>query len=96
MITGAAAYAYIYMWIIIPGTTGIYNFLLMRNFFSSIPHDIIDSAKSDGAGHFMIFRRIVCLGISCDLTIQLIGEKDVSFPQFILKWNRIVKVWCGD
>lgn len=55
-----ATYAYIYFWLIIPGCTGIYNMLLMRNFFLSIPNDIIDSAKSDGAGHFIIFRKIVC------------------------------------
>lgn len=53
-------YAYIYFWLIIPGCAGIYNMLLMRNFFLSIPNDIIDSAKSDGAGHFTIFRKIVC------------------------------------
>ena len=33
---------------------------LMRNFFLSIPRDIIDSARSDGAGNMTIFRRIVC------------------------------------
>lgn len=56
----AGNYAYIYFWLIIPSCTGIYNMLLMRNFFLSIPNDIIDSAKSDGAGHFTIFRKIVC------------------------------------
>jgi len=56
----AASYAYIYFWLIVPGVTGIYNMLLMNNFFRSIPQDIIDSAKSDGAGHFTIFRRIAC------------------------------------
>ena len=77
------------MWIIIPGTTGIYNFLLMRNFFSSIPHDIIDSAKSDGAGHFMIFRRIVVpLAKSTILLIVLFtftgSWNNLMFPQLIL------------
>lgn len=56
----AGNYAYVYFWLIIPGCTGVYNMLLMRNFFLSIPNDIIDSAKSDGAGHFTIFRKIVC------------------------------------
>lgn len=56
----AGNYAYIYFWLILPGCTGVYNMLLMRNFFLSIPNDIIDSAKSDGAGHFAIFRKIVC------------------------------------
>ncbi len=56
----AGNYIYIYLWLILPGCTGIYNMLLMRNFFLSIPNDIIDSAKSDGAGHFTIFRKIAC------------------------------------
>ncbi len=56
----AATYIYLYIWLIIPGVTGIYNMLLMNNFFRSIPNDIIDSAKSDGAGHFTIFRKIAC------------------------------------
>ena len=55
-----ATYAYIYMWLIVPGITGIFNMLLMRNFFLSIPMDIVDSAKSDGASSMVIFRRIVC------------------------------------
>jgi multiple sugar transport system permease protein len=55
----AGLYAFIYAWMIIPGTTGIFNFLLMRNFFASIPQDIIDSAKSDGANNLHIFFKIV-------------------------------------
>ncbi len=54
------SYAYIYFWIVVPGITGIFNTLLMRNFFNSIPQDIIDSAKSDGASTMTVFRRIVC------------------------------------
>ena len=46
---GTAGYAYIYSWLVIPGVTGIFNLLLMKNMFDSIPQDIIDSAKSDGA-----------------------------------------------
>lgn len=55
-----AAYLYLYMWLIVPAITGIFNMLLMRNFFESIPKDIVDSAKSDGASNMTIFRRIVC------------------------------------
>lgn len=58
--SGVAAYIYIYIWLVVPGITGIFNMLLMRNFFESIPKDIVDSAKSDGASNMKIFRRIVC------------------------------------
>ena len=30
--SGPARFAYIYMWLIVPGSTGIFNILLMRNF----------------------------------------------------------------
>ena len=60
-ITGnAASYIYIYIWLVVPGITGIFNLMLMRNFFESIPRDIVESAKSDGASNAKIFFRIVC------------------------------------
>lgn len=78
-----ANYLYIYMWIILPGVTGIFNMLLMRNFFESIPKDIIDSAKSDGAKNRTIFFRVVVpLAKS---TIMLI----VLFT-FIGAWNNLI------
>lgn len=78
-----ANYLYIYMWIILPGVTGIFNMLLMRNFFESIPKDIVDSAKSDGAKNRAIFFKIVVpLAKS---TIMLI----VLFT-FIGAWNNLI------
>lgn len=60
-ITGnATSYIYIYIWLVVPGITGIFNLMLMRNFFESIPRDIVESAKSDGASNAKIFFRIVC------------------------------------
>lgn len=53
------SYAYIYFWIVMPGVSGIFNMLLMRNFFLSIPRDIVDSARSDGASNFKIFTKII-------------------------------------
>ena len=80
---GVGGYIYAYFWIIMPGISGIFNMLLMRNFFASIPVDIIDSAKSDGASHMTIFRRIVIpLAKS---TIMLI----VLFS-FVGAWNNLI------
>lgn len=84
-----ANYLYIYMWLIVPGVTGIFNFLLMYNFFWSIPHDIIDSAKSDGASHKQIFFRLVCpLAKSTILLIVLFtftgSWNNLLFPQLLL------------
>ena len=54
------SYFYIYFWLIIPGVAGIFNMLLMRNFFDSIPKEIVESARSAGASNAKIFFRIVC------------------------------------
>lgn len=98
-------YLYIYMWIIVPGITGVFNFLLMYNFFRSIPHDIIDSAKSDGASHRKIFFKLVCpLARSTILLIVLFtftgSWNSLLFPQLLLTgqnsyWNTISVALTG-
>ncbi len=55
----AARYALIYGWLVLPSGTGIFNLLLMRTFFMSIPKDLIDSARSDGASHMTIFFKLI-------------------------------------
>lgn len=94
-----ATYAYIYTWLIVPGITGIFNMLLMRNFFLSIPKDIVDSAKSDGASNMKIFRRIVCpLAKSTIMLVVLFtftgSWNNLVWPQLLLTgeksyWNTI-------
>ncbi len=44
---------------IIPGCYSSWNMILMRNYFSSIPHDLEESALIDGAGYFTILFRIM-------------------------------------
>ena len=98
-------YLYIYFWIILPGITGIFNMLLMRNFFDSIPKDIIDSAKSDGASNFTIFRRVVCpLAKSTIMLIILFtftgSWNNLLWPQLLLSggnsyWNTITVALTG-
>ena len=36
----AGTYALVYFWMIVPGITGVFNVILMRNFFNTIPVDI--------------------------------------------------------
>lgn len=84
-----ARYLYVYMWLILPGVTGIFNLLLMRNFFRTIPPDIIDSAQSDGASHRKIFFKIVCpLAKSSIMLIILFtftgNWNALLFPQLLL------------
>ena len=57
--------------------------LLMRNFFASIPKEIVESARSDGASTMTVFRRIVApLAKS---TVMLI----ILFT-FTNSWNNLV------
>ena len=99
------SYIYIYFWIVVPGITGIFNMLLMRNFFDSIPKDIVESAKSDGASNAKIFFRIVCpLAKSTVMLIVLFtftgGWNNLLWPQLLLAgessyWNTITVALTG-
>lgn len=48
-----------YAAMIIPGLTGAFNIVIMRNFFMSLPEEIEESCMIDGAGRWAIFFRIV-------------------------------------
>lgn len=81
-------YLYPYLWMIFPGIAGVFNLLLIKNFFSSIPKDIIESARSDGASDWRIFRKIVLpLAKSTILLIVLfvfVGSwNDLLWPQLV-------------
>lgn len=78
----ASTYALVYFWMVVPGITGVFNVILMHNFFKTIPVEIIESAKSDGASHFTIFRKIVCpLAKSTMMVIVLFT--------FAASWNNL-------
>ena len=99
------SYIYIYFWIVVPGITGIFNMMLMRNIFDSIPKDIVESAKSGGASKAKIFFRIVCpLAKSTVMLIVLFtftgGWNNLLWPQLLLAgessyWNTITVALTG-
>jgi len=43
---------------IIPGAIDTFNMLLMRNYFASLPKELEESAKMDGANDFVVFLKI--------------------------------------
>ncbi|WP_054027685.1 carbohydrate ABC transporter permease [Bacillus sp. FJAT-28004] len=45
--------------IVLPGAISAWNLIVMRTFFQSIPEELIESAKIDGANDFYIYFRIV-------------------------------------
>ncbi len=44
--------------VILPGLVSVFNFVIMRTNFESIPYALEESAKLDGANHWTIFTRI--------------------------------------
>ncbi|SDS90067.1 carbohydrate ABC transporter permease [Microlunatus soli] len=45
--------------LILPTALSAFNFVVMRSFFTSIPEELIESARIDGASDFVILRRVV-------------------------------------
>ncbi|HWO78372.1 MAG TPA: carbohydrate ABC transporter permease [Bacillus sp. (in: firmicutes)] len=62
----------------IPVTT-----LMFRNFYANIPHEMIESAKIDGAGFLRIFRYII-------LPLSISGFVVVGIWQFTNIWNEFL------
>ncbi|MDR3284400.1 MAG: carbohydrate ABC transporter permease [Treponema sp.] len=44
---------------VVPGMVGAFNFVVIRTYMRSLPESIIESAKIDGCGEFVIFIRII-------------------------------------
>lgn len=44
---------------LLPGLVSVFNFIIMRTHFESIPDALEESAKLDGANYFTIFTRII-------------------------------------
>lgn len=48
------------IWVLIlPGTFSAFNMIILRNYFSTIPDSLEESAKIDGCSNIMIFFRII-------------------------------------
>lgn len=45
--------------LIVPGLAGVFNIFLIRQFMYSIPNELLESAKIDGAGEFRIFAQLM-------------------------------------
>lgn len=47
-----------YASLILPGAIAAFNLIILRNFFMSLPQDLIDSARIDGANDWQVLRHI--------------------------------------
>ena len=58
-----------------------FGIFLMRNFYSGIPHDLLEAGRIDGAGEWTLFRKVVmpigysCTGVTCHLPVHLGVER---------------------
>ena len=69
-----------YSALILPGAIQVFGIFLMRQFLASIPDDILESARVDGASEFTILRRIV-------FPIAAPGMATLAIFTFLGAWN---------
>lgn len=73
-----------YMALMIPGLTGgVWAMFMMRQFMNSIPGELIESARIDGASEFTTFLRIV-------IPLALPGMAVLGIFSFIGNWNNFL------
>jgi multiple sugar transport system permease protein len=66
--------------LILPGMFTAFGTFMLRQFFSTIPNELSESAKIDGANHFTIFCRIV-------LPLSFAAISALVIFQFVGSWN---------
>lgn len=66
--------------LIVPGATSAFGIFLMRQFVESIPSELIDAARIDGAAEFGIFVRVILPQMGSALAT-------LGIFQFMATWN---------
>lgn len=56
---------------------------LLKNFISSLPREVIEAAKVDGAGHLTIFRKLI-------LPLSVPAIASLAIFQFVYIWNDLL------
>lgn len=72
-----------YAAMVLPFAVTWYGIFLMRQSFMSVPNEIIDAARMDGAGEFRIFATIV-------LPLVRPGLATLGIFVFIYHWNEVI------
>ena len=78
-----------YWGLILPGIVGAFGIFLLRQYMTSIPDELLDAARVDGAGEFRIFWRVVlplctpALAANAIFTFQYTWE-DFLWPLIVL------------
>ncbi len=71
--------------LVFSGLVSGFSILLLQNYFRSVPYDLWESAKIDGAGDFHIFRTIY-------LPLSQAGLATVGLFELVGRWNQFLPV----
>ena len=66
--------------LILPGMFTAFSTFLLRQFFATIPEELSEAARMDGAGHFTIFRDII-------VPLSTSAFSALIIFQFVSSWN---------
>lgn len=72
-----------YTGLIAPFVVSVFSTFLLRQFFLTIPRDLEDAARIDGASHFQIYRRII-------LPLARPALATVVILTFLASWNNFL------
>ncbi len=71
--------------LVFSGLVSGFSILLLRTYFQSVPYDLWESAKIDGAGDFHIFRTIY-------LPLSQAGLATIALFELVGRWNQFLPV----
>ena len=69
--------------LIIPGAASAFGIFFLRQYISSVSDELLDAARIDGAGEFLIFRRVI-------LPIIMPGLISLGMIFFMGAWNNFM------
>ncbi|MDR2552009.1 MAG: carbohydrate ABC transporter permease [Treponema sp.] len=86
--------------LILPGMFTAFGTFMLRQFFSTIPEELSESAKIDGANHFIVFRRIILplsfAAVSALIIFQFVGSwNDYEAPLVYLRSRNLATIPLG-
>lgn len=83
-VTGFNPYGTIYGVIIFHVAFGLpFGIFLMRNFYIGIPVELIEAGRIDGAGEWLLFRRLI-------LPLGMAATASLAIFQFVFVWNDLL------
>ena len=80
---GVSAKSYVGIWLAHTGFGLPLKIFLLRNFIKSLPHEMFEAARVDGASHYQIFIKII-------LPLSIPAFASIGILQFLWVWNDLL------